>query len=504
MQLTPADVALLTGEAGEAAIGAAAALLDARVDPVTAATRLRRDVGDPRLAALALDQAGLRRRARAKLSDADRLLLTDDALQQATAWAVADHRADSMRGAVVWDATVGAGGDAGAVARVAQRWVGSDLDPVRVMLARHNLAVSGAPDAAVVVADALRLPARGVDVVLADPGRRTAAGRIARPADYEPPLDALAAAVLGGDGRGGSRSGLGRGGGRPALVVKVAPGLDPAAAPWAREIEVVSLDGSVREAVLRSERMAPAWPSGLAVGPGDDAGETPGPSGWIHPDGRPGPGGTHGSAATLGSTAAPGSGAPPGSAGSPSRGGSGLLRRATVLRSHPPAGRAGCPGDPVTRWSVSSLDPEDGCPVRPADRAFDAVVFEPDGAVVRAGLVRQLGTRHGLSRPDEHLAYLTGPEAVDSPALRGFAVLEVMRVREADLVPALRRHDAGSVEVLSRGVDVDPATLRRRLRRGLGGTAALAILLARIGDSRVAVLARPLPRSTVAAGAPAG
>jgi hypothetical protein len=60
------------------------------------------------------------------------------------------------------------------------------------------------------------------------------------------------------------------------------------------------------------------------------------------------------------------------------------------------------------------------------------------------------------------------------------------------------------VEVRSRGVDIDPATLRGRPRRGLSGGAALAILLARIGDSRVAVLARPLPRATAAAESPPG
>ena len=43
----------------------------------------------------------------------------------------------------------------------------------------------------------------------------------------------------------------------------------------------------------------------------------------------------------------------------------------------------------------------------------------------------------------------------------------------------LHRHDAASVEILVRGLDVDPAVLRPRLK--LRGTAALSVILTRIG-----------------------
>ena len=46
------------------------------------------------------------------------------------------------------------------------------------------------------------------------------------------------------------------------------------------------------------------------------------------------------------------------------------------------------------------------CPVQPAGRW----IVDPDGAVVRAGLVRHYAARHGLWQLDAHIAYLSGDE----------------------------------------------------------------------------------------------
>ncbi len=66
----------------------------------------------------------------------------------------------------------------------------------------------------------------------------------------------------------------------------------------------------------------------------------------------------------------------------------GVRRRATVLDR----------GEQVT-----DAEPDD-CPVRPAGRW----IVDPDGAVVRAGLVRHYGARHGLWQLDPDIAYLSG------------------------------------------------------------------------------------------------
>jgi 2-polyprenyl-3-methyl-5-hydroxy-6-metoxy-1,4-benzoquinol methylase len=81
----------------------------------------------------------LRRRAAAKFADPGAWLFTDDALQQATTAAVAAHRARRLAGAVVHDVTCSIGGELAALRDSAQSVVGSDLDEVRLAMARHNL-----------------------------------------------------------------------------------------------------------------------------------------------------------------------------------------------------------------------------------------------------------------------------------------------------------------------------------------------------------------------------
>ncbi|GAB2984046.1 THUMP-like domain-containing protein [Saccharothrix stipae] len=369
------DVAYLRSDAGSAALSALADL------PLTPASRLSdvrlaKQVSPTRFAAV-LETLLLRRKA-AKLAFADGLF-TSDALQQATAHVVAVHRARRF-GGPAHDVTCSIGAD---LAALPEGSIGSDLDPVRLAMARHNLGAA----VPLARADALRPVSRGT-AVLADPARRDATGRRTwRPADFAPPLDELASAYAARD-----------------MAVKCAPGVDFAVAPWADEVELVSLDGQVREACL--------WTRGLA---------TPGVS-----------------------------------------------RRATVLRSDGP------------EWTITSAEPDD-CPVRPPGEWL----VDPDGAVVRAGLVRHYAARHGLAQLDERIAYLTGP--VPPSGVRAFRVVEHGHYSEKTLRSVLRAHDVGRLEILVRGLDVDPNALRPRLK--LSGSGEATVALTRIGRRPVYLLA---------------
>lgn len=110
----------------------------------------------------------LRRRAGTKLPDGHSWLFTDDALQQATAAPVARHRARRLAGRAVHDATCSVGTELAALRDVADVVVGSDIDPVRVAMARHNLG----PQVALCRADALR-PVTAGTVIVVDPARRS-------------------------------------------------------------------------------------------------------------------------------------------------------------------------------------------------------------------------------------------------------------------------------------------------------------------------------------------
>jgi hypothetical protein len=87
---------------------------------------------------------------------------------------------------------------------------------------------------------------------------------------------------------------------------------------------------------------------------------------------------------------------------------------------------------------------------------------------------------------DERIAYLTGD--TPPPGVRAFRVLEHGPYTEKALKAVLKRHDVGRLEILVRGLDVDPDALRRRLKPR--GGAEASVVLTRIGRSPVAFLCR--------------
>src|SRR5699024_5038356 len=95
---------------------------------------------------------------------------------------------------------------------------------------------------------------------------------------------------------------------------------------------------------------------------------------------------------------------------------------------------------------------------------------EPDPAVARAGAIDTLAHDLGASRLDPAIAYLTGDEPALTPYATCFEVLEAWPWREKALRAWVREHRIGTLEIKKRGIDVDPAVLRRRLRlRGDAG-----------------------------------
>ena len=120
-------------------------------------------------------------------------------------------------------------------------------------------------------------------------------------------------------------------------------------------------------------------------------------------------------------------------------------------------------------------------------RELGAFLHEPDGAVIRARLIGDVARTLEAGMLDEHIAYLTSDAALTSPFVSTFRVREVLPADEKALGKALRERDIGRLEIKKRGVDVDPAALRTRLK--LRGSAAATLVLTRIGTRRTAILA---------------
>ena len=81
---------------------------------------------------------------------------------------------------------------------------------------------------------------------------------------------------------------------------------------------------------------------------------------------------------------------------------------------------------------VTDAEPDD-CAVAPAGRW----IVDPDGAVVRAGLVRHYAARHGLWQLDPDIAYLSGDRLPDG--VRGFEVLDEIAYSERRCARSFRR-----------------------------------------------------------------
>ncbi|MFD6265470.1 methyltransferase domain-containing protein [Micromonospora chalcea] len=233
------QLAALRTPEGSAALAAAARV--AGGDPLAAAAALR-SAGIPGdLAAAALTQAELRRRAVGKFgAGADGMFLTRPGLEQATRGVVADRRAARLRAAGVTtlaDLGCGLGADALAAARAGIRVYAVEADPLTAAMAAANAGAAGLAELVTVeCGDATAFDVSRVDGAFCDPARRRAGTgrRVFDPRAYSPPWDfvtGLAARV-------------------PRTVVKVAPGLDHALIPAGAEAEWVSVDGDLVEAAL--------------------------------------------------------------------------------------------------------------------------------------------------------------------------------------------------------------------------------------------------------------
>ena len=364
-------------------------------DALTDATYLREHLGEYGRAAMELGRA--RRTAARKQLPADWIVCHESA-QQATPLPVARVRAARLGralgpGARIHDITCSIGTEGHALVAAGLQYLGSDLDPSRVTMARYNLGAAlptantankPQPAWGFHIADA-QYPATipgAADTIIADPARRHQGRRITDPDELLPPLTTILGTYP-----------------HTPMAIKCAPGIDFTG--WDGLVSLVSVDGGVKEACLYSPALA-----------------------------------------------------------------AGLHREAVIIRDGTM--------DILTDRDDPGADTLVGEP--------GTYIIDPDGAVIRAGLVRHYAHRENLWLLDERIAYLTGDRI---PAgMSGFPYIETVPLKK--LRSVLRGHDCGSVEILVRGVDVDPDRLRQKLR--LSGSRPMAVVCTRIGRSGVALV----------------
>ena len=116
-------------------------------------------------------------------------------------------------------------------------------------------------------------------------------------------------------------------------------------------------------------------------------------------------------------------------------------------------------------------------------------LYEPDGAVIRAGLVTAVAAGVNGRLIDHKIAYVTSDESFHTPFARSYRVVEELPYREKQLRAALRARGIGILTIKKRGVDVSPEQLRRRL--DLHGEGSATLVLTRRSGAGVALLVEP-------------
>ncbi len=389
--------AWLLSPPGQAALAELGARELAEADALRELERLRRNL-TPEQARAALETALLRRRARAKFPEAERLYFTREALEQASAAPVAAHRAARLASlGDVADLGCGVGGDALALAAAGASVLAVDWDKLRLAMARANAEALGLEGRiSFIQRDLLVEPPPPAAALFCDPGRRAGGRRRFEVEAYEPPLSHV----------------LGWRASTPALAVKLAPGVDPTALPADAELEFVSLDGELKEAVL-----------------------------WCGPLAR-------------------------------------AVRRATLLRTT---------GDgQVERHELvgDAISPQPSALSHPL-----AFLYEPDPAVIRAGLVTDLAAQIGAAQLDPEIAYLTAERHVPSPFARVWPILSWRPFGLKALRAELRALGAGPVTVKKRGSPLDSDALARQLSGA--GPRPLVVVLTQVQGRPAALICGP-------------
>ncbi|WP_077489931.1 class I SAM-dependent methyltransferase [Sinomonas mesophila] len=162
------------------------------------------------------------------------------------------------------------------------------------------------------------------------------------------------------------------------------------------------------------------------------------------------------------------------------------LRRPTVRRAALVLGHGGA--------AELVAETEFGGGAQPHIGPFEGYLYEPDGAVIRAGLVAEFAERIGGHLLDPQIAYVCAPGLVETPFARAYRVLEVRPYHVKALRAWVREQGIGVLEIKKRGTAVTPDELRKVLLAGQkkGATGKATLVLTRIGEHRVAAVVEPV------------
>ncbi|GAB3414798.1 class I SAM-dependent methyltransferase [Flindersiella endophytica] len=149
----------------------------------------------------------------------------------------------------------------------------------------------------------------------------------------------------------------------------------------------------------------------------------------------------------------------------------GARRRATVLPADATLTEADDPGEADVREPQTYL-------------------YEPDGAVIRAGLVTAVAPLIDGGMLHPKIAYLTSDRLTATPFATAYRVLDVFPYDLKLLKRELRARQVGTLTIKRRGLDLDPVKLRKQLIAR--GPATATLVITRTEQRTLALLVDPV------------
>jgi THUMP domain-like/Methyltransferase domain len=115
-------------------------------------------------------------------------------------------------------------------------------------------------------------------------------------------------------------------------------------------------------------------------------------------------------------------------------------------------------------------------------------IYEPDGAVIRAGLVTAVCALTEGWLLDPRIAYVSSDELVDTSFASAYEVVSRLPYQDKALRAWVRQRGIGTLEIKKRGIDLDPSALRKRLAPK--GSDAATLIVTRIDRDAVVFACR--------------
>ncbi len=145
------------------------------------------------------------------------------------------------------------------------------------------------------------------------------------------------------------------------------------------------------------------------------------------------------------------------------------------------------PGVPPV--SLGEVDAVGAPPHLEAGKGLGAWLYEPDRAVIRAGLTGALAHLVDGRELDAGVGYVTSDHVAEVSWAHRYAVIEALPWNLKAVRALLRDHRIGRLTIKKRGVSLEPDAVRRQLR--LRGEEEGTLVLTRVAGQPYGVLVRP-------------